>query len=175
MYWPRFILLATLFAILSMGAAAQKATPVAVVKAFYAYDRAHSQTFNRRNIDARKAWFSAELYSLFRNELRRETAYLKRNPSDKPYFGDGLPFQPIDETCKAGRRELHKSVAVKPAFQKGDRAAVTTTFAFPKPCKDWDATTYTIGLVKGNAGWLIDDVNYGDERSLKVDLKRKEY
>jgi len=171
----RIILAAFFISSVSFTVFAQTKTPVTVVRSFYSFDRAHSQTFNRRNIDARKAWFSAELYSLFRNELRRETAYLKRNPSDKPYFGDGLPFQPIDETCKAGRRELHKSVAVKPAFQKGDRAAVTATFAFPKPCKDRDATTYTIGLVKGNAGWLIDDVNYGDERSLKVDLKRKEY
>ena len=174
MYRPNLVLLATLLALFADAAAAQKATPVAVVKAFYAYDRAHSQTFNRRNIDARKAWFSTEVYSLFRNELKRENDYLKKNPNDKPYF-DGLPFQPIDETCKAGHRDLHKSVAVKPVFQEGNRAAVTATFAFPKPCKDPDATTYTVGLIKGKTGWLIDDVNYGDVRTLKDDLKRKEY
>ena len=171
----RIFLAAFFIASVSFTVFAQTKTPVTVVTSFYSFDRTHSQTFNRRNVDARKAWFSNALYSLFRNELRREAAYLKKNPNDKPYFGDGLPFQPIDETCKAGRRDLHKSLTVKPAFQKGNRAAVTATFAFPKPCKDADATTYTIGLVKGKGGWLIDDVNYGDDRTLKDDLKRKDY
>ena len=171
----RILLAAFFIASGSFTVFAQTKTPVAVVKSFYSFDRTHSQTFNRRNVDARKAWFSDDLYSLFRNELRREDAYLKKNPNEKPYFGDGLPFQPIDETCTAGGKNLHKSLAVKPAFQKNSRAAVTATFAFPKPCKDADATTYTIGLIKGKGGWLIDDVNYGDERTLKGDLKRKEY
>jgi hypothetical protein len=163
------------FALFAINAFAQTNTPVSAVNSFYKYDRWHSQVFNRRNIDARKAWFSPELYSLFQNELKRQAAYLKKNPNDKPYFGDGLPFQPIDEPCTVGKRTLHKSVAVKPAFQKDSRAAVTATFAFPKPCKDADATTYTIGLIKGKSGWVIDDVNFGEDRTLKEDLKRKEY
>ena len=163
------------FALLSFTASAQTNSPVAATNAFYKYDRSHSQTFNRRNIDARKQWFSAELYSLFQNELKREAAYLKKNPTDKPYFGDGLPFQPYDETCKANRREVHKSLVVKSAFQKGSRAAVTATFAFPKPCKDPDDTTYTIGLIKSRGNWVIDDVNYGEDTTLKERLNRKEY
>src|SRR5262245_25795757 len=80
------------FALLSLTVAAQTNSPVAAVNTFYKYDRLHSQIFNRRNIDARKQWFSPELYALFQYELKREAAYLKKNPSDKPYFGDGLPF-----------------------------------------------------------------------------------
>ena len=163
------------FAILSITVAGQTASPAAAVNAFYKYDRSHSQIFNRRNIDARKQWFSTELYKLFQYELKRENDNLKKNPTDKPYFGDGLPFQPYDETCKASGKNLHKSLIVKPAFQKGDRAAVTATFAFPKPCKDPDNTTYTIGLIKNKDAWVIDDVNYGEDRTLKQDLNRKEY
>jgi len=163
------------FAILSITVAGQTASPTAVVNAFYKYDHANSQIFNRRNIEARKQWFSPELYKLFQYELKRENNYLKKNPTDKHYFGDGLPFQPYDETCNTGRKHLHKSLIVKPAFQKGDRAAVTATFAFPKPCKDPDNTTYTIGLIKNQGAWVIDDVNYGEDRTLKQDLKRKEY
>jgi len=163
------------FALLSLTAAAQKNGPVAVVNGFYTYDRSHSQTFNRRNIDARKQWFSPELYSLFQYELKREAAYLKKNPTDKPYFGDGLPFRPYDETCKAGQKTLHKSIVVKPAFQEGNRAAATATFYFPKPCTDRDETTYTIGLIRNKGVWVIDDVNYGEDRTLKQDLKRKDY
>jgi hypothetical protein len=175
MFKSKMLFAPIVFAFFALNAFAQTKTPLAAVNAFYKYDRSHSQVFSRRNIDARKAWFSPELYSLFQNELKREAAYLKKNPNEKPYFGDGLPFQPIDETCKAGGKNLHKSLTAKPAFQKGIRAAVTATFAFPKPCKDQDATTYTIGLIKGKAGWLIDDVNYGENRTLKDDLKRKEY
>ncbi|MGH9819675.1 MAG: hypothetical protein ACRD43_05850 [Pyrinomonadaceae bacterium] len=164
-----------MFAAFAFSAYAQTNTPVAATRSFYKYDRSHSQVFNRRDIDARKAWFSPELFRLFQYELRREAAYLKKNPTDKPYFGDGLPFQPIDETCKAGRQDLHKSLVVKPAFQKGNRAAVTATFAFPKPCKDPDNTIYTIGLIKSKKGWVIDDVNFGEDRTLKEDLKRKDY
>ena len=163
------------FAILSVTAAGQSASPASAVNVFYKYDRSHSQIFNRRNIDARKQWFSPELYSLFQYELKREAEYLKKNPTDKPYFGDGLPFQPYDETCTTSGKTLHKSLVVKPAFQKGNRAAVTATFAFPKPCKDPDTTTYTIGLIKIKGAWVLDDVNYGEDTSLKERLKRKEY
>ena len=157
------------------SAAGQTGSPTAAVKAFYAFDRSHSKIFSRRTIDARRGWFSNELYKLFLNEIKREAAYLKKNPTDKPYFGDGFPFQPYDEACKVGRRSLHKTLKIDPAFEKGDRAAVTATFAFPAPCKDPDATTYTIGLVKVRGRWLIDDVNFGEDRSLKQDLNRKDY
>ena len=169
----RISILAILIALFSITCFTQ--SPTTTVTAFYRFDRSHGQTFNRRNIDARKGWFSKELYSLFLYELKRENEYLKKNPTDKPYFGDGLPFQPIDEICKAAGRNLHRSFIIKPAFLKGNRAAVTAGFPFPKPCKDTDAPTYTIGLVKQGATWVIDDVNYGDDRTLKDDLKRKEY
>ena len=169
----RILLLAVLIGLLSFFGRAQ--SPAATVSAFYQFDRSHPQIFNRRNIDTRKQWFSSELYKLFLYELKREKEYLKKNPGDKPYFGDGLPFQPVDETCKAGRRNLHRTVVVKLADQKGDRAAVAASFPFPKPCKDTDAPTYTIGLIKQGGRWLIDDVNYGDDRTLKQDLNRKEY
>ena len=150
-------------------------SPVATVNAFYKFDSSHPQVFNRRNIDARKQWFSKDLYNLFLYELKRESAYLKKNPTDKPYFGDGLPFEPYDEICKAGRRELHRTVVVKPADVMGNCAVVTASFPYPKPCKDTDAPTYTIGLVKQGSVWVIDDVNFGDDRTLKQDLKRKDY
>jgi hypothetical protein len=169
----RILLVTVLIVLFSLTSFAQ--SPTATMTAFYQFDRSHSQVFNRRNIDARKKWFSNELYNLFLYELKRENEYLKKNPNDKPYFGDGLPFQPYDETCKAGGRNLHRTVAVKPADLRRSRAVVTASFPFPKPCKDTDAPTYTIGLIKQGSVWVIDDVNYGEDRTLKQDLKRKEY
>jgi hypothetical protein len=147
-------------------------SPRAAVEAFYRYDRSHSQTFNRRNIDARKRWFSAELYNLFLNELKRDAAYLKKNPTDKPYFGDGLPFQPLQEKCDKG---FDRSLAVKQEFARGSRAVATATFAYPKRCGDPMPVVYTIGLIKTHSGWVIDDINYGEDTTLKQRLRRKEY
>lgn len=163
-----------LFAAFVITSFAQTNTPVAAVNSFYRYDRSHSQNFSRANIEARKAWFSSELYDLFRNEFKREDAYLKKNPGDKPYF-EGLPFQPIDESCKVGRKTLHKALSVSHGTQNGRTATVIASFAFPKPCKQPDTTVYTLEMIKGKAGWLIDDVRYEDNRSLKGDLNRKDY
>lgn len=163
-------------AILSAATLAQQTTPKAAVESFYKFDRSHSQTFNRRNLDARKAWFSPELYRLFQSEFRREAAYLKANPTDKPYFGDGFPFQPLDETCRSGRRQFRRSLTIKQEFQRRTHAAATATFAYPRSCRDGgDPVVYTIGLIRSNGRWVIDDVNYGEDTTLKQRLKRTEY
>jgi hypothetical protein len=176
---PKFrqiVFLFVLVAALSIAAIAQQSTPTAAVTSLYKYDRSHPDAFTRRNIDTRKQWFSPELYRLFQNELRREAAYLKKNPTNKPYFGDGLPFQPYDETCKAGRREFRRGLTIKQEFQRGSRAAATATFAFPRACRDGgDAIVYTIGLIKVRERWVIDDVNYGEDTTLKQRLRRKDY
>lgn len=170
------LLFATFLIIASaLAAFAQSGSPTAALEAFYKYDRSHSQVFNRKNIDARKQWFSAGLYSLFQKELKREAAYLKKNPTDKPYFGDGLPFQPIDETCKVNGKETHRSVKIKQEFKQASRAAATASFAYPKGCTDGDVVVYTIGMVKEKGKWVIDDVNYGEDTTLKERLNRKEY
>jgi hypothetical protein len=152
-------------------AAAQK-TPKAALEAFYKYDRSHSQTFNRNNIIARRQWFSAELHKLLLNELQRDANYLKKNPTDKPYFGDGLPFQPLQENCEQG---LKRGLVIKQESHQGDRAVLTATFAYPKPCKNPDPAVYTIGMIRGYKSWVIDDINYGEDTTLKQRLRRKEY
>src|SRR5436190_21585339 len=89
----------------SLTVFSQSSGPVAAAYAFYKYDRSHSQVFNRENIDARKQWLSAALCKLLIIELAREKEYLKKNATDKPHFGDGLPFQPLDEECAAGGKK----------------------------------------------------------------------
>lgn len=160
----------------SVSLSAQRSAPRAAVESFYKFDRAHSRVFNRRNIDARRAWFSAELYRLFQQELRREAAYLKKNPTDKPYFGDGLPFQPLDEACETGGREFRRGLLVKQEFQRGARAAVIATFAYPSACRDGgEPIVFTIGLIRSKGIWLIDDINYGEDTTLKQRLRRAAY
>ena len=165
-----------IIASLSALTLAQQSTPKSAVESFYSFDRSHSQVFNRQNVDARRRWFSPELYGLFRTELRREAAYLKSNPYDKPYFGDGMPFQPYDEICRAGMLQLRRSIVVRQEFRRGDRAAATAKFVYPRACKDGgEPIVYTIGLRRKNGRWAIDDVNYGEDTSLKQRLRREVY
>jgi hypothetical protein len=147
-------------------------SPKASLEAFYRFDRTHSQTFNRENINARKRWFTAELYSLLINELKRDAEYLKKNPGDKPYFGDGLPFQPLREACEAGKDRV---LQIRQDFLKVDRAVELAGWSYPKPCKDPAPIVYTIGMFKVGGKWVIDDINYGEDTTLKQRLKRKEY
>jgi hypothetical protein len=156
----------------AMAINGQSAGPKPTLEAFYKYDRSHSQVFNRANINARKQWFTAELYSLLINELKRDAEYLKKNPGDKPYFGDGLPFQPLQENCEAGKGRV---LIIKQDFLKGDRAVELAGFKYPKPCKDPDPVVYTIGMFKVGGKWVIDDINYGEDTTLKQRLARREY
>jgi len=166
------LLAGTIILAAAMASNAQIATPKAALEAFYKYDRSHSQVFNRANINARKQWFTTELYSLLTNELKRDAEYLKKNPGDKPYFGDGLPFQPLQEKCEAGK---YRILTIKQDFLKGDRAVELVGFAYPKPCKDPEPVVYTIGMFKIGGKWVIDDINYGEDTTLKQRLRRKEY
>jgi hypothetical protein len=165
----------TLLFTISFAIVAQNDTPKNTVASFYKFDRSNSQTFERKAIDARKGWFSPELYALFLKELEREKAYLKQQPTDKPFYGDGLPFQPFDEVCKEGKKNVHKQLTIGKQHEEEESATVKIVFAFPKPCKEPDPTEYTIRLVKSRNGWVIDNVIYSAESNLVKDLNRTDY
>lgn len=153
----------------------QTSGPKAVVQAFYKYDSAHSQTFNRANIDARKRWIGSELYKLFLKELDREKEYLVKNPTDKPHFGDGLPFRPLDETCELNGREYRRSIYYGRVSVKGDLGNVDVYFRYPKGCNIRDVL-YAVNMSREKGRWVIDDIRYiAENTSLVEDLDRKEY
>lgn len=171
----RFIIFIAIVAAAVGTAFAQNSTPLAMVKAFYEFDAKGSQTFDRTAIDARKKWFSSELYQLFLNEIKREKEYLKKNPTDKPHFGDGLPFQPLEETCHLGKIRYKRSISYGAVTVKGDLANVDIRFKYPKGCNIPDVR-YAVNMEKERGRWVISDIRYfpGDT-SLVEDLKRKEY
>jgi len=159
----------------AVGAIAQTTGPKASVTAFYKYDAAHSQVFNRKNIDARKRWFSDELYKLFLKELVRETEYLAKNPTDKPHFGDGLPFRPLDETCELNGKSYRRAISYGQVTVKGDLGNVDVYFKYPAGCNIPDIL-YAVNVSKERGRWVIDDIRYiADNTSLVEDLDRKEY
>jgi hypothetical protein len=154
---------------------AQQSSPKASIAAFYAFDGKNSQTFNRKNIDARKRWFSDQLYKLFLKELDREADYLKKNPTDKPHFGDGLPFRPLDEPCSMNGRTYRRSITYGQVTVKGDLGNVDVHFKYPKGCNIPDIL-YAVNMEREKGRWVISDIRYfpGDT-SLIEDLGRKEY
>jgi hypothetical protein len=159
-------------AIVSFG---QSSSPKAAVQAFYKYDTANSQIFNRSNIDARKRWLSSDLYAKFLSELEREKAFLTENPTDKPHFGDGLPFMPLDEVCQFNGREYRRSISYGQVTIKGDLANVDVYFKYPKGCNIPDVL-YAVNMSKERGRWVIDDIRYiAENTSLVEDLDRQEY
>ncbi|MFL6467610.1 MAG: hypothetical protein ACJ72Z_06605 [Pyrinomonadaceae bacterium] len=172
---PRIALCLMLLVSASLAAFSQNSSPLAAVNAFYKFDRSHSQLFNRANIDAREQWFSAGLYKLLINELVREKEYLKKNPTDKPHFGDGLPFQPLDEECTAGTKKYRNTLSFGPINVNGSSRNFDAYFSYPKAC-GIEKTTFEIVVIKQNGKWVIDDVLYPATTSTLVeDLNRKEY
>ena len=163
-----------MIAAFAAGVFAQTNTPAAAVTSFYKFSRSQSQDFNSRGIESRKRWFSTPLYKLFLNELQREKEFLKKNPTDMPFFGNGVPFQPIDETCEAGKRSYRYTYSVGKGEVNGDSATVPVSFTYPAQCKI-PPTIYKVVLVKAKTGWLIDDMIYPNGPTLVADLKRTEY
>ncbi|HQU92903.1 MAG TPA: hypothetical protein PLK77_11430 [Pyrinomonadaceae bacterium] len=159
----------------SAAAFAQTPGPKAAVMAFFKYDAAHSQAFNRANIDARKRWMSDELYKLFIKELAREKEYIAKNPTDKPHFGDGLPFRPLDENCDLNGKSYPRTISYGQVTVKGELGNVDVYFKYPKGCNIPDIL-YAVNMSKEHGRWVIDDIRYiADNTSLVEDLDRKEY
>src|SRR5215211_1409693 len=71
----RFLGSGLLFLVAVACAVAQGSDPRSVVEEFYRFDTAHSQVFNRRNIEARKRWFTDVLQFYFEKELTRQREY----------------------------------------------------------------------------------------------------
>jgi hypothetical protein len=160
---------------LAITSVAQTPDPSATVRAFYSFDKTAPQVFNKRNLNRRKGWMSDRLYRLFEAELRKQRVFLASNPTDKPFFGDGFPFQPSDETCDVNGRSLRRRHSVRASGRvSAARVQVPVTFWYPKPCTV-DAITFKVVAVRSGAKWLIDDIIYDDGRTLSDSMKNHRY
>lgn len=154
----------------------QSLGPTETVRAFYTFSNARSSTFNRRHIAVRRSWYTPALYQAFLNQVSEDEAYLKKNPTDKPHFGDGLTFRPLDEPCQMGERTYKRIQRVGRTEITGTRADVEVTFAYPKACTmELAPIVYHVKLQKTGGRWLIDDWVYEDGSTLVGDIKRANY
>ncbi len=170
----KFIFLLIILVLFSANTFAQKQNAAAFVESFYKFQRARSGIFNAAEVNAHKRWFSAELNKLLQNELKREKEYLKKNPTNKPAFGDGLTFEPLDECYKMGKFYNHLYKIGAPTVN-GNKTIVEIKFSNPKVCGGDFVDTYKVELLKNKGVWLINDFIYSDGKSLSGELKRTEY
>lgn len=148
--------------------------PEETVRAFYKYSNARSSTFNRRHIESRKQWYTPALYNAFWTQLRKDQAYLKKNPTDKPFFGDGLDFMPLDEPCDANGKSYRRSWSISRRDIRKTRAYIDVKFAYPKAC-NLESEYYRVNLQKIGGKWLISDWTYSDGSTLTGDMRKHNY
>ncbi len=153
---------------------AQIQKPSGIVRSFYKFHLAASGTFNAAAIKTRRRWFSADLNMLFHNELKRQKAYLKINPTDKPHFGDGFPFQPFEECSQGGRAYKNTYIVIDKRTAR-NTATVEIKFYGPKKCGGKLIDTYEIEMIKTSSSWLINDWIYSNGETLTSELKRADY
>ena len=164
------LLIAVIVALAAGETLAQSRGPSETVKSFYEFSSSRSSPFDRRHVEARKRWYTSELYQLFLEQLKKDEAELKAHPTDKPFFGDGLDFQPWHEQCQAGGRSYAFSRHVGRATVERKVATVEVIFSYPKMC-GIKASIYRVKLENDGRRWLIADWVWPEGSSLAADMK----
>lgn len=170
----KFISIAFILVVTTAGVFAQTSGPADTVRAFYKYSNARSSTFNKRHLESRKQWYTPALYKAFLAQLREDQAYLKKNPTDKPYFGDGLDFRPLDEPCEANGKSYRRSQSISRISTGKTRSYVDVKFAYPNTC-GIEPVYYRVNLQKINGKWLIADWTYSDGSTIMRDMRKNNY
>ena len=170
----RFLLSLVLIPAFGLSIFAQKQSAIETVKSFYKFHNSRSGIFSLHEVKLRRKWFTAELYKLFLNEIKREDEFVKKNPNDKPHFGDGFPLQPFSE-CVIDEKVINNSYEAKEISSDTTKATVEVKFYSPEKCEKDLLDTYKVELVKTRNVWLINDWIYSDNSRLTTDLKRKDY
>lgn len=168
------LFVAIMVALIAVPAYSQNRGPADTVKAFYRFSSARSNVFDRRHIESRKSWYTNELYQLFLDQLKKDEANLRAHPTDKPFFGDGLDFEPLHELCNAGGKSYPYSRRVGRSQMKGESAYVEVTFSYPTACTE-PAIVWRVELKRVGGKWLIADWIWPEGSSLAADMKANNF
>ena len=107
-------------------------------------------------------------------EERRGRRFLKKHPTEKPFFGAGLDFRPLDEPCEANGKHYRRSQTITRTEAGRNRAYVDVEFAYPKACRE-EPIVYRVHLRKLRGKWLIDDWTYSSGMTLTREMKENKY
>jgi hypothetical protein len=126
--------------------------PFVVVSQFFKIHFSHDMGFTEASLKAKQSWLTKDLYKKLLAELRKPV------PKDEVPDVDGDPF--------TNSQEYPKSFKVTHSSVKGDTALVTVEFLWPD-----DKTSVQVALLRTADGWLIDDIIYGKDDTLRKLLK----
>jgi len=162
------VLLSLVTCTVTYGLDAPLSSPEKVVLDFYAAEAKFPSVTNIEHAKPFSVFLSRSLYRSIQYALAADEAYLKENPTDKGFFGDGVAF--------VGSPDGYTSYAVKGVVPNGPHAArVAIQFSYldqQKP-KEWSFMwTNVILLIKEEDKWVIDDIEYQDGARLSFHLKQ---
>jgi hypothetical protein len=172
----KYLTIAFVVLIITTASPAQHASPVETAKSFYQYSNAHSTEFNKRHVELRKQWYTPSLYRAFQEQLRKDATQKKQHPTDKPFFGDGLDFAPLNEPCEANGKSFQRSISFSSDKTGKSLATVNVKFAYPKACADGsEPIVFKVKLLKVSEKWLIADWIYPDGKPLTQEIEENKY
>jgi hypothetical protein len=153
-----------------------QSTPRAVLQQVLRYEELHDNAddiiFNRRNIEIYRKWMTPGLYRLHLIEDAREKQEAKENPDDKPFFED-MTFSPMKELCKVHERTYPQRFSLSKSRVIGNLAYVRARFFYHQDCDYGNHTFYTFILKRIRSAWLVDDIDYGKNGTLRRALRRE--
>lgn len=126
--------------------------PFVVVQQFFKAHFAGDMAFTEASLKAKQASLTEDLYQKLMAELKKPV------PKGEVPNIDGDPF--------TDSQEYPESFKVTHSSVKGDKAAVTVDFLWPE-----NKTTVQVALVRTSKGWLIDDLIYDKDATLRTLLK----
>ena len=168
------LFVAIIVAIGVVPAYAQSRGPSKTVASFYEFSNARSNLFNRRHIESRKGWYTNELFQLFLEQLKKDELNLRAHPTDKPFFGDGLDFEPLHELCNAGGKSYPFSRKLGRTVVEKSVAYVDVTFFYSRACKI-PADVWRVKLQRVGGRWFIADWIWPEGSSLAADMKANNF
>jgi uncharacterized protein DUF3828 len=124
------------------------ASPVAVVRAFYAYHFAHDMGFTEASVRAKAAWLAPALVDLCRAYFRKPVS-----AGEVPDI-DGDPF--------TDSQEYPTSFRVGPSRSSKTTTQVAVMLAWPHRQR-----TISVQMMQRHGSWRITNIVYDDSRSLR--------
>jgi hypothetical protein len=126
--------------------------PFVIVQKFFQAHFAHDMGFTEASLKAKQEWLTEDFYNRLMAELKKPV------PKGEVPNINGDPF--------TDSQEYPESFKVTHSAAKGDKATVTVQFSWPD-----DRTTVQVALLKTAKGWLIDDIVYEKDVTLRTLMK----
>jgi|GEM_PF-2836881 len=141
-------------ATVSAANTSKSSLPETAVNSFYKYHFAHDMAFTPDAVKARSAWMTPELL-----EACRVYFDIPEDPEEPPF---------IEGDAFTGSQEYPSHFSVGSATISERSARVPITFNWKE---DGHSTEGTVVLKKVQEKWLIDDVEFPDQESIRQLLK----